>query len=213
MNQTTGSGELSMRPSLGQPVAQIDFRDMRFGGMYIRYSNHIRFFNVQFPYLFIRSSDSIELHGGQVGPNNGIQPTIGALSGAPASTNILIDGTLFTTIHRASPSDHTSCLFLQETHGMIVRNSHFHSCEVFDVYADPILGGTVYDIHFINNQWDITEPTGFYAFDAGPYAGSYEFIGNNFHQGMAYSSNVTITGCGNTVVSGVAFPTALRNAC
>jgi hypothetical protein len=53
----------------------------------------------------------------------------------------------------------------------------------------------------------------FYAFDASPYAGSYEFIGNNFHQGMAYSSNVTITGCGNTVVSGVAFPTALRNAC
>jgi hypothetical protein len=140
----------------------IEVRGLTLGDFYLLRSSDITFRDVTMKFFFIRSSDHVRILGGSVGGiQDGISPTIGNYdAGDPPSSAILIDGVLFHDIGRAnSPQSHIECLFVQETSGIVIRNSRFTRCDVMDVYFNDISGGPVPNGVTLENNW-FDEPSG-----------------------------------------------------
>jgi hypothetical protein len=209
------SGELSLRAAAAQPIANVEVDNLAIGDIYVRYVRQVTFRNITQSYFFVRSSDRVSFIGGQVtGDSVGISNTIGAIAaGAPASTNILIDGVAIHDFNTTqAPGAHIECLFLQESDTVTIRNSTFTRCEDFDVYGNAIVGGTIKNVTLNNNHFGATTPKGYYAFRAN--VGTYTFRTNTWDQGMANDPPVTATGCGNTLSSSkLPMPTTLRKRC
>ena len=209
------SGELSLRASAGQPIANVEFDNLPTGDVYVKYVQHVIFRNVNNTYWFIRSSDDVSFVGGSSGGDHyGDSDTIGASgAGEPASTNILLDGVTFHDFNNdLSPGTHQECIFIQEAANVTIRNSTFVSCRDFDIYGNVLFGGSISNVTLDNNHFGVTAPVGYYAFRAN--VGSYSFHNNSWDQGMSNDPPVSATGCGNTVSSGsFAMPATLLQHC
>jgi hypothetical protein len=83
--------------------------------------------------IFINSSTNIRVIGGSVGGTQDSKPQIGAWPPGTRSTNILVDGVTFHDITRTGSGVHVECLLVAGIDGLIVRNSRFRNCSVFDL--------------------------------------------------------------------------------
>jgi len=168
---TPTAGDLDVRNR-----SHLVFKNLEFRSWYVRYSSDITFRNVKTRYFFVRSSNGVRILGGSVGPSqDGTSPTIGNYDGAQAiSKNVVIDGVYFHDIGRQQDrSAHVECLFLQESTGIVIRNSRFTRCDIIDLYVSPVHGGPNASNVLIENNW-FDEPTGggYYAIDIFPDNGT-----------------------------------------
>ena len=83
--------------------------------------------------IYINSSSHIRVIGGSVGGLRDTKPQIGAWPPGTRNTNILIDGVTFHDITRSGPGVHIECLLIGGVDGLVVRNSRFRNCGVFDL--------------------------------------------------------------------------------
>ena len=209
------SGELSLRASAGQPIANVEFDNLTVADVYVKYVQHVIFRNVNNTFWFIRSSNDVSFIGGSSGGDHyGDSDTIGASgAGEPQSTNILLDGVRFHDFNNdLSPGTHQECIFIQDASYVTIRNSTFVNCRDFDIYANVLFATVISNITIDGNHFGITWPAGYYAFRAN--VGSFAFHNNSWEQGMSNDAPVSATGCGNTVSStGFSMPSALLKAC
>jgi hypothetical protein len=121
--------------------------------------------NVQL--FFIRSATHIRVLGGSVGGiDDGSAPTIGSTyQSIVPSRDIVIDRVSFHDITRsAAPDAHVQCLFVQSVDGLVVRNSSFRNCDVFDVYVNNIgVGPVPKNMLFQNDLFAHATGGGFYS--------------------------------------------------
>ncbi|HSC92513.1 MAG TPA: hypothetical protein VLB86_12720 [Gaiellaceae bacterium] len=182
----TGSGaRIVFRPAADAAVSvggitlrgqnHVEFRDLTIGSWFVRSVQDVVFRNVTTRFFFIRSSDSVSILGGSVGGiQDGTSPTIGNYRGEPPSTNILVDRVLFHDVGRQqAPGAHIECLFLQESLGVVIRNSKFTRCDVMDLYISPTQGGPTASNVLIENNWfDTPTDGGYYAVNLNPDPGT-----------------------------------------
>jgi hypothetical protein len=71
--------------------------------------------------------------GGSVGGTRDTKPQIGAWPPGTRAQNILIDGVTFHDVTRSGPGVHVECLLVAGIDGLVVRNSRFRNCGVFDL--------------------------------------------------------------------------------
>src|SRR5207237_7069270 len=83
--------------------------------------------------VFTQSSSNISIIGGSVGGIQDYKPQIGTWPMGTENRNILIDGVRFHDITRTNSSVHIECLLVGGVNGLVIRNSHFDNCDVFDV--------------------------------------------------------------------------------
>jgi hypothetical protein len=83
--------------------------------------------------VYVNSSSGIRIVGGSVGGLRDTKPQIGAWPPGTRATNILIDGVTFHDITRSGAGVHVECLLVAGIDGLIVRNSRFRNCGVFDL--------------------------------------------------------------------------------
>jgi hypothetical protein len=83
--------------------------------------------------IFVNSSSGIRVIGGSVGGIIDSKPQIGAWPPGTRATNILIDGVTFHDITRSGAGVHVECLLVAGIDGLVVRNSRFRNCGVFDL--------------------------------------------------------------------------------
>jgi hypothetical protein len=85
------------------------------------------------------------------------------------------------------------CLFVQSVDGLVVRNSTFRHCDVFDVYVNNIgVGPVPKNMLFENNLFDKASDAGFYSLfvrnDPGDTIGGLVVRYNSFLQGPHFDA-------------------------
>jgi hypothetical protein len=83
--------------------------------------------------IFVNSSRDIRVLGGSVGGTRDTKPQIGAWPPGTRARNILIDGVTFHDVTRSGAGVHVECLLVAGIDGLVVRNSRFRNCGVFDL--------------------------------------------------------------------------------
>jgi hypothetical protein len=211
----TVSDELDSRPSPGQGVAHVEFDNMQIGDVYLRYSQHVVLRNISMGFFFLRSTVDVQILGGEnYGDTYGTPSTVGAASsGDPPAQNTVIDWVSFHDFNTSTaPGAHDECLFVQESVGTVVRHSIFTRCEDFDIYLNPILGGSVRGAVLDHNQFGQTAPKGYYAVRSN--VAQYSVTANVFDQGISWDAGSSVTGCGNTTgATGFSLPSFLTAPC
>jgi hypothetical protein len=146
--------------------------------------------------FFIRSASRIRVIGGSVGGiDDGSAAALGSAyqSKVPAR-DVLIDHVAFHDVTRkANPSAHVQCLFVQSVDGLVIRNSTFRHCDVFDVFVNNIgVGPVPKNMLFENNLFDKASGGGFYSLfvrnDAGDRIDGLVVRYNSFLQGPHFDS-------------------------
>jgi hypothetical protein len=149
-------------------ASHAEFADMTVSDWYVRDgATDLTFRRMKVQLFFIRSASRIRVLGGSVGGvDSGAAPTIGATyqSHVP-SRDVLLDGVSFHDVtRRQDPSGHVQCLFVQSVDGLVVRNSTFRHCDVFDVYVNNIgVGPVPKNVLFENDLFDKASDGGFYS--------------------------------------------------
>jgi hypothetical protein len=90
--------------------------------------------------IFINSSSNISVIGGLVGGIQDYKPQFGAWPPGTHSTNILVDGVTFHDVTRTDEAIHVECLLIGGIDGLVVRNSRFRNCGVFDLSIGEMNG-------------------------------------------------------------------------
>lgn len=203
-------------------INAVEFRGMSFDDYYLAAgSSRITFRNDAAKVFYIRSSHTISLVGGSVGPScDGESATVGAADqSTERSTQILIDGVRFHDITRscAPAGSHVECLFVQETTGITIERSSFTSCDIMDIFFHRI--GATGDPRKVIVRRNVLNPStggGFYSMvfraDSGETLSNYFLKANVVRQDMlledAAGSTVTDfrlcqnTGSGRLKVTG-----------
>jgi hypothetical protein len=176
----------------------MEFRDMKFGGGWKTFqsANDVTFRNISSRHLFIWSSSSINIVGGEVGPSDGsdYDSQITEYSGSRvAPRDILIDGVAFHDWWRPAGSDfHTECLQVGAGVNVTIRNSRFWNCATHDIFIRS-WGGINGGIHelkgwLIENNFFAKTLDGFYAIqfvnDLGFSNADFVVRNNSFLQGI-----------------------------
>lgn len=199
----SGSGAVVFQPAPGAAVSigelrvagvdDAEFRDLKMNDWYVDAgSDSITFRNVSARYFFVRSASNVSVLGGSVGgEDDAISPTVGAAyQSTVPSRNVLFDGVAFHDITRANkPGDHLECLFIQSVDGLVLRNSSFTHCDVFDVYVNNILDGPVpRNVLIGQNTFGTATDGGYYSLyvrnDPGDVISGLTIRGNTFAQGF-----------------------------
>jgi hypothetical protein len=206
-----GSGVVVFRPASGAAVTvggitlrgqnHVEFRDLTVNSWFLRRAQDVTFRNIVTNFFFIRSSDSVRVLGGSVGPiQDGTSPTIGNYTGEPPSSNVLVDRVLFHDIGRRNcPGCHVECLFLQESNGVVIRNSKFTRCDIMDLYVSPTQGGPTASNVLVENNWfDTPTDGGYYAVVLNPDPGTdpknFVFRYNSLDAGLLIYPEPTYAG-------------------
>jgi hypothetical protein len=152
------------------------------------------------------------IHGSSGNTCNAYSQTLGAYSSAYPTRDIVIDGWSFHDMNRScNTSGHMECLFVQESVNVLVKNSNFVRCEVFDLYVSDLFGGPISGISFQDTHFDETVRSGYYAAEIN-FNTDVEFLRDSWSQGL-YVQNGTVSGCGNTVSGSFLFPSELLTPC
>jgi hypothetical protein len=149
-------------------ASHAEFDDMTVSDWYVRDgATDLTFRRMKVQLFFIRSASNVRVLGGSVG---GIDTSDAATIGSTfrsrvPSRKILIDGVSFHDITRKNlPNGHAQCLFVQSVDGLVIRNSSFRHCDVFDVYVNNIdVGPVPKNMLFENDLFDKASDGGFYS--------------------------------------------------
>jgi hypothetical protein len=178
-------------------ASHAEFDDMTVSDWYVRDgATDLTFRRMKVQLFFIRSASNIRVLGGSVG---GIGTSDAATIGSTfrsqvPSRNVLIDRVSFHDITRKNaPSGHVQCLFVQSVDGLVIRNSSFRHCDVFDVYVNNIdVGPVPKNMLFENDLFDRASDGGFYSLyvrdDPGDTIKGLVVRYNSFLQGPHFDS-------------------------
>lgn len=119
-------------------VSNIEFRDMSIRGWRVDGGSHIIFRRVVTLGAFYIDAPAswVSLIGGSVGPSHNSNSFIAVPNDdvAAPSRHILIDGVRFHDVTR-DPGRHVECLMLADGIDVVIRNSRFENCSVFDLFV------------------------------------------------------------------------------
>jgi hypothetical protein len=90
--------------------------------------------------IFTQSSSNIRVLGGSVGGVVDTKPQFGAWPPNTTNRNIVIDGVTFHDVTRSGDFQHVECLLIAGIDGLMIRNSRFYNCDVFDVSLGEMNG-------------------------------------------------------------------------
>jgi hypothetical protein len=90
--------------------------------------------------IYTQSSSNITVAGGSVGGVQDVKPQFGAWPPETANRNIVVDGVTFHDVRRSSEDQHVECLLVAGIDGLVIRNSRFYNCDVFDVSIGEMNG-------------------------------------------------------------------------
>jgi len=178
-------------------ASHAEFADMTVSDWYVRAgATDLTFRRMKVQLFFIRSASRIRVLGGSVGGiDSADAATIGATyQSTVPSRDILLDGVSFHDITRqANPAGHVQCLFVQSVDGLVIRNSTFRHCDVFDVYVNNIgVGPVPQNMLFENDLFDRASDGGFYSLyvrnDPGDTIGGLVVRYSSFLQGPHFDS-------------------------
>ena len=149
-------------------ASHAEFADMTVSDWYVRDgATDLTFRRMHVQLFFIRSASRIRVLGGSVGGiGSGDAATIGSTyQSTVPSRDILLDGVRFHDVTRKqNPGGHVQCLFVQSVDGLVIRNSSFRHCDVFDVYVNNIgVGPVPSNMLFENDLFDKAGDGGFYS--------------------------------------------------
>jgi hypothetical protein len=169
----TAAANVTFRPSgtgvvvngLSVHGSHITFRDFAVEGDWTTFADttDVTFRNIDVHgAIFTQSSTDISVIGGSVGGIQDYKPLIGAWPPGTTNHNIVIDGVRFHDITRSGPTVHIECLLVGGVDGLVIRNSTFRNCDVFDVsIADLNNSGPVRNVVIENNFFGTA--AGFYS--------------------------------------------------
>jgi hypothetical protein len=196
-------------------ISYFEIRNMTLADAYLAAGTHdVVLRNDQMKLFYLRSTTNVSIIGGGVGPDllSPNSPTIGAADTTP-SRNTLIDGVTFHDIRidpSVVPAEHGECLFVQESDGLVIRNSRFQNCSHFDIYFHQISGGgNPRNVTLENNFFAQAQDGGFYALffrnDTGEDITNVTIRHNSAAQGIHFDTDGTISNV--TVEANVYGPT------
>lgn len=90
--------------------------------------------------VFTQSSSNIRVLGGSVGGLVDTKPQFGAWPPNTTNRNIVVDGVTFHDVTRSGDYQHVECLLVAGIDGLVIRNSRFYNCDVFDVSIGEMNG-------------------------------------------------------------------------
>jgi hypothetical protein len=116
--------------------------------------------------FWINGSTNVSIIGGSVGPCVGCHPDIQwEYNSSPVRIpkNIVIDGVYFHDVVISAPGDHVECLQVSDVDGLVVRNSRFHRCGIFDLHIAGTVDPPVRNVLVENNFFEPAVDGGFYS--------------------------------------------------
>lgn len=158
--------------------------------------------------LFYLGGSDISMIGGSVGPGVDYHPQIAPANGWQGQgVNFIFDGVLFHDWTRTSTTVHTECLQVAGTTNMIIRNSTFQNCAVFDLsYTSYNGAGSVTNLLLENNYFDTAVSGGYFSVHFSAMAGGTVRF-NSAKQAMFVDTTAPNSGTlmiiGNNIVGGV----------
>ena len=97
-------------------------------------SASVTFRDVDAAKFYVASASDIRVLGGRIGPSVDAVAQIKAADGSLVPPrDILIDGVTFRDFTRSTPDKHMECLHVMAVEGLVVRNSSFKRCTIFDI--------------------------------------------------------------------------------
>jgi hypothetical protein len=151
---------------------RLEIRDVTTGGFGARNvaTQYVTLRNVkQTSAFFLNAGSDISIIGGSVGPEVDqqaqIAPTTGRWSTSGGGNNFLIDGVYFHDFVLKTPGTHMECLQVSGTTNMIIRNSKFENCAIFDLSFTDYNGGAdpVRNVTVENNYFDAATAGGYFS--------------------------------------------------
>ena len=119
-------------------ASNLEFRDMTIGGWTVNGGSHVTFRRVRtLGAFFIYAPASwVSIVGGSVGPSHNGNSFIAVPNDqiTQPSRHLLIDGVRFHDVTR-DPDVHVECLMLADGVDVVIRNSTFTNCSVFDLFV------------------------------------------------------------------------------
>lgn len=116
----------------------VEFRDMTIRGWTIESGNHVTFRRVTTLGAFYIDAPAswISIIGGSVGPSHNYDSYVAVPNDqvSQPSRHLLIDGVRFHDVTR-DPGKHVECLMLADGVDVVIRNSTFTNCSVFDLFV------------------------------------------------------------------------------
>lgn len=192
-------------------ATQLEFRNLTTRGFMVNMnSNYITLRNVDVAgWLGYTGGSNVTMIGGSVGPVTDAHPQIAPSNGWQGQgVNFVFDGVNFHDITRTSSSVHTECLQVAGTTNMVIRNSIFQRCDVFDLSFTEYNGsGKVTNLLLENNFFATAGSGGYFSVHfTAMNGGTVRF--NSATQAMMVekdtASNVgTMTVIGNNVIGGI----------
>jgi hypothetical protein len=220
MNPKSPSSDIIVQPASGATVVvddliingatHLEFRNLTTKGFEVHInSNFITLRNVPVNgWLGYDGGSNITMIGGSVGPVVDAHPQIAPANGWQGQgLNFAFDGVLFHDITRSNTSIHTECLQVAGTTNMIIRNSKFTNCDVFDLSFTSYNGaGSVTNLLLENNFFDTAGSGGFFSVHFSAMAGGTVRF-NSASQAMFVDTTApnsgTLSVIGNNIVGGL----------
>jgi hypothetical protein len=172
-------------------------------------SNYITLRNVAVKgWLGYLGGSNISMIGGSVGPGVDFHPQIAPVNGWQGQgANFVFDGVWFHDWTRSNTSVHTECLQVAGTTNMIIRNSKFTNCAVFDLsFTSYNNAGRVTNLLMENNFFDTAVSGGYFSVHFSAMDGGLVRF-NSAKQAMfvdtTYSNTGTLSIVGNNVAGGI----------
>jgi hypothetical protein len=198
-----GSTQLELRKGPGASFSTSDFTVQM-------NSRYITLRNVDIKgYLGYLGGSDISVIGGSVGPLVDFHPQIAPVNGWQGQgVNFIFDGVFFHDMSRTSTAVHTECLQVAGTTNMVIRNSKFENCAVFDLSFTEYNGsGKVTNLLLENNWFDTATSGGYYSVHFSRMSGGivrFNSASQAMFVGDSTGDNVgTISFIGNNVVGGI----------
>jgi hypothetical protein len=133
-----GSGGVTVGEVRLEGASNVEFRDMRIRGWTADGGSHITFRRVTTlgSFYIYAPASWVSVLGGSVGPSHNVDSYIAVPNDqvAAPSRHILIDGVRFHDVTRDA-GVHVECLMLADGVDVVIRNSRFENCAVFDLFV------------------------------------------------------------------------------
>jgi hypothetical protein len=149
---------------------------------------------------------NISMIGGSVGPLVDNHPQIAPSNGWQGQgVNFVFDGVLFHDMTRTNSSVHTECLQVVGTTNMIIRNSKFTHCDVFDLsFTEYNNSGKVTNLLLENNSFDAATDGGYFAVNLSQLDGGVARFNSSAQAWVIQGTNLSpMSIVGNNVTNGV----------
>jgi hypothetical protein len=154
---------------------------------------------------YLGGSD-ITMIGGSVGPMVDQHPQIAPGNGWQGQgVNFVFDGVLFHDMTRTSDAVHTECLQVAGTTNMVIRNSKFTNCAVFDLsFTEYNSSGKVTNLTLENNWFAPAASGGYFAVNLSQYSGGVARFNSSAQGWVIQGTNTApMSFVGNNIVNGI----------